>query len=956
MSNLKRTKMNVKSLLLLLAFTGFGVSCNSDDPNGDGSNDSGGLNGRSELQIAISGTGENQEYTKATATENENKIEKLEIYLFAATAQGGTYLFLEKWVEGTAYDPEHPSWNFKKTETGAGWKASLYPNELKGYPFVKLMCVANNGSQNTNDGNFYAENGTNELPPLVSLATDGNGVVNNADAATKEEDFRKAFTMKLGADAATGIIRTPLLMTGTGQTKIAGSLSKVDITLKRIVARFDIENNATKSNLTIQKISMARGRVNGLLWDATRTTVAKDDLVSPLLTTYQPVIFEDLPGANAGITESALYTYPNLETDESYLILEGTYKSPISSEQVPVTYNVPIVRTAEGDTKGKYIPVKANSRYRLKITDVTQSNVFATFEVVDWTSGGGLVVKPNNDAPVFDAVNGGFEAVTGALPTAIGDSKTKFTVAEGSEFKVQIAATGKVRYEKVATPTKTASPDWLEVGTPEYKDVDGVWYTTFTMKATNATGELPVDVTFINETASYDPALWTTLTFYGPKAAPTLTDGGAGSLGNTVDYTTDPVAPTANMYNAIGSFIKVKAMCIEGTKLLVLPAGFEEVGTAVKEGYYSTFTIQVKSALTDGNTYELQFQNEQEATAKTVVTVTAVKAKMSALLANVISDCADLTGNTIKTDLDLLDGNSYTLNITAPEGVTDVIPIGKWLTVTKGVFSNGVTPYTVTKNASVTEYADFALVFTNNLDATDKLTLTMNKAFSKPKLETATGQSAFNEAPVIAADGYTGTVNMYAAEGSQVKVKMTCAEAAAFEAVPGLTITPATKPADGIYTITVDANPTFVAGSTTKVVAKNSSDATRNATLTIKWLNPMPSFTFITDSNPAGTIDANNPDQINVDYASISAASGKYVPLGFNISAYKGSTISYTGSTNTWLKNTTIPTSVTATDTPEVIEFTQSGCGDTAETADIVITITSAIPNGGTKTITLKKK
>lgn len=56
-----------------------------------------------------------------------------------------------------------------------------------------------------------------------------------------------------------GIIATPLLMTGEGQTKISGSVSKVDIDLKRIVARFDIDNTASKSNLTIQKLNAGTG-------------------------------------------------------------------------------------------------------------------------------------------------------------------------------------------------------------------------------------------------------------------------------------------------------------------------------------------------------------------------------------------------------------------------------------------------------------------------------------------------------------------------------------------------------------------------------------------------------------------------------------------------------------------------------------------------------------------------
>ena len=73
--------MNVKSLMLLLAFAGLGASCSDDERNGG---DTSGIAGRSELQIVFSGTGESQEYTKATASEGENKIDKLQVYLFAA--------------------------------------------------------------------------------------------------------------------------------------------------------------------------------------------------------------------------------------------------------------------------------------------------------------------------------------------------------------------------------------------------------------------------------------------------------------------------------------------------------------------------------------------------------------------------------------------------------------------------------------------------------------------------------------------------------------------------------------------------------------------------------------------------------------------------------------------------------------------------------------------------------
>ena len=142
--------MNVKSLMLLLAFAGLGASCSDDETNGG---DTSGIAGRSELQIVFSGTGESQEYTKATASEGENKIDKLQVYLFAsATGQAGSYYYMETWDEGTAFDSEdkdasgNPKTNFKKQDAGTGWKASIYPNELKGLPYIKLLCIANNGA------------------------------------------------------------------------------------------------------------------------------------------------------------------------------------------------------------------------------------------------------------------------------------------------------------------------------------------------------------------------------------------------------------------------------------------------------------------------------------------------------------------------------------------------------------------------------------------------------------------------------------------------------------------------------------------------------------------------------------------------------------------------------------------------------------------------------------------
>ena len=264
--------MNVKSLIVLFAFAGFAASCSNSDFDDPGTHPT---DGRAEIQIAFSGTGESQEYTRAIASESENKIEQLHIYLFAAAAQTGPFYYLETWTEGTDYDPVNPgNTNFKIQDTGTSKKGILYPNELKGLPWIKLLCVANNGTA----PKFYDEAGTQTLNALTKVTTNADGTI--AAAGTTEADFKAAFT---DANADATLIETPLLMTGEGITKISG-VSKVDISLKRVMSRFDIVNDKAKTNLTIQDIYMVQGRKSASLWGATLTPVDAGDLTTdPLL-------------------------------------------------------------------------------------------------------------------------------------------------------------------------------------------------------------------------------------------------------------------------------------------------------------------------------------------------------------------------------------------------------------------------------------------------------------------------------------------------------------------------------------------------------------------------------------------------------------------------------------------------------------------------------------------------
>ena len=316
-------------LMLLLALSGLGSGCTNDDGTTESPSGAGG-----EIQLVFSGSGESEEYTKAIASNSENEIKNLKVYLFASSsAEAGDdeYYYMETWSKTEAT----PTGNqFLLQSSGSSYKASIKPGELKGLPYLTLVCVANQDDLFKGDGNAFGG--------LTAVTVDANGAPQNAAAATDLADFKATYTASLAAD---GIIKTPLVMTGMEKTKISGSVSKVAITLKRVVARFDIDNTTATSRLTITHIALGQGRPNASLFGAALAEVTPPAGVM----TYADVEYKG-ENANVGTLESALYVYPNLATDKSFLIIKGTYSSPSTGQPIDVTYNIPIVKTPEDAT------------------------------------------------------------------------------------------------------------------------------------------------------------------------------------------------------------------------------------------------------------------------------------------------------------------------------------------------------------------------------------------------------------------------------------------------------------------------------------------------------------------------------------------------------------------------------------------------------------------------------
>lgn len=928
--------MNVKNLMLLLAFTGLGVSCTNDDGLDRGGDSSGAAN---EIQLVFTGSSESEEYTKAPiASEKENQIDNLNVYVFASTDKDGTYYYMETWKKGAADDKNA---QFTLQPSGSSFKASIYPHEQKGLPFLKLYCVANPQDK------LYAEDGTAEIA-LTAVTTDATGAITNGAAATKEEDFEKSFTKAM---EAADILTPSLVMTGNGQTKISGSVSKVNIDLKRVVARFDIENTMQTSQLTIETITLAHARKTGALFGHALSPVADAQLDTDLAT-YKEVDFKAIANANQGTAESALYVYPTLDTDKSYLIIKGKFKSAASGNQVDVTYHVPIVKAVDGQPDGTpspYIPIKANSRYKLRIVDVTNSNLYATFEIEDWTSGGGVNIKPDNAAPAFKELTAG--TIT---PVLIAGTTNQYKLKEDAgNFSIVMTSTGEVLADK-ALATKAGS-DWLTIGQPEYKQVDGLTVCTFPITVAGATGQQPVAVTFKNDAASSDPDLQTSLVFYGPLAAPGITDASGHSIGNTVNVT-DPAAPTASMYKVNGSKVMLNVTCIEGVANVTAPAGFK-VTEGATEGYKATYTIEITDATTATGTPTIVFMNKEDNNVKTTLTVTLNEPGLTAAQGTNATGAADYSNLTasgnITIDMDKLGNGNFTFKVNAPQGLTaPSMSSCTWLNITEthawaDADGQRYAEYQVEGKAGASVFADYTIAFTNLIPSAPNLNVTLKKAPSKPKFaandQTGTYiNSTFNTEPVVVTDPTAATTSMYLANNSLIYVKVTCPENFTFSGVNGLAVTEKTA---GIYEIKITDASLLTAGNTITLEATNSSV---KSTLAIVLTDPKIVVTKNADTQNAVTITNNT---INVDAVTL----GEYNGFKVEFSGYKGSTITYSNLSATWLSGAASNPSVLDNNGKAIVELLRATAGNKDDTTDITITIHNAV-TGQDEVFTISKQ
>ena len=394
--------------------------------------------------ILVNGTPESRAITRdGIAEEDENRIESFDIYAFGSDKEEGPYTFQERFAyrsdAGTLPAGASPL-ELKADEAAGKINVVFYPR--KGL-FTKFYCVANQTEMDDAAGNIY----TNYTPLQQSSQPQSSvpGDMVTSSGTPTESDFVKLNTPLLNSTGFNAdILLAPLPMSGANSQPTdlreysMGTYVRLNVSLTRAVARFDIVNDATKSHFTITDISMGNGRQGVTLFPIRPT--GDVPATNGQLITYPYRLFDGL-NANAGTTTKAFYCYPCNVIDAGYLILKGSYAVNLTDEKKEVSYRIPFERVTDGN--GTRIEINHNHRYTVQITEADPFELTANIRLVDWETGDYIDdYEPENGletvivADLLPATETTYDINTGIVTLAL-KTGSSFTATTGSNAGVE---------------------------------------------------------------------------------------------------------------------------------------------------------------------------------------------------------------------------------------------------------------------------------------------------------------------------------------------------------------------------------------------------------------------------------------------------------------------------------------------------------------------------------------
>lgn len=562
----------------------------------------------------------------AIATPEENEITSLDIYVFSSDKEEGPYTYQERFCYRSDGSTVPNATKILLTMEGKDVAiATLRPK--KGL-FTKFYCIANQPTL-LKAGAEY-----NVFTPLVqnSPGTDYN-VVTTAGVPT-ETDFLTFTTPLLDPAQAGDVLLTPLPMVGSYSPALdlrdisMGSRTRINMTLSRIVSRFDIINDAELSHLTISSISMGHGRKGVTFFPVVPVEDANPDQT---LITYPDREFDGL-NANKGVQTGAFYTYPSPIDDKGYLIIKGKYALNMTDTPQDVSYIVEFEQSVAGT--GGYIEVKPNHRYTVRITDADPFKLNVNITVSDWTDGGDFEYQPENEVTI-----GTLAAEPG---TTIADNTATVPVDGTDYFSIPFTCNSEAECSIVYTNISGVSAEWLQA---EITPVTRAGSTSYTCKVSKNAGYsgnvFPKAIVLLRSKAGREESQFVVQaaleapTVAAAAATPsTPADVNTYTAGAGPDVTTGTLSMQKQANASNPSSMKLTVTAKGGSRLVGLPAWLKADRTTGSdtEAIDYTFTLDQNAKgfptgvfpVEGAATFEIQ--NLSDATKKVTVTVNVTEA------------------------------------------------------------------------------------------------------------------------------------------------------------------------------------------------------------------------------------------------------------------------------------------------------------------------------------------
>lgn len=754
--------MNIKHLFSTFALASLLAACTSEDitdrpippiPGGDDD-----ANRREVLLTLKNKLSVKPEGTKAEgdpiATDEENYIHSLDVYVFGSTEENGTYTFQElHYYRDDASEvnlPKVSAYSFNLISDPDNSNSTTGLLKLNKGLFVKLYCVANRKT-------LYQTNAAGEVIPydnFASLLQTAPGQAENAvtPGSPTLADFLKLHTKLINPAAETedDILQTPLPMTGAYTTPLDltdfGSAARTQISFKlsRMVARFDIINDASKSKFTVEKVSMGKGQSGAQFFPIQTLTTSADKLITyPEREVSADTQKTKDEGANTtDHTPGAFYCWPSPKDDHGYLTLKGKY-AVNQTEQKEVSYQIPFQQIVDGI--GTYIEVAYNHRYTIQITKADTYHLDFNLLIADWDDNEGAIDEytPENE----------FDTKTPVILEAAGS--TGAYVLDNGQISLMAKNDSKFAF-KMGSNTELKEEIVYKAGSAEWIVADGERTATPITKSSSM--ETTYGYKIVPEAIEGDqPLLPVTIRLTNPASGDRKeivvipTPGPAISLAQ--DYTGfskfDPNKLIATIYNVANQTIKLhvvaesrntgteEAPAITTGSTAAVNAGDTWLTTdgpiAEAEGDY-TLTLGSEQTLPKSTTVDF---TSNASTEKTTITVNLKNPAMNELVAGnfnvdgVINtvNIAGGTGGIPQVSLAGRLNNAVKITVTSPEGVTAAKTTGDWLTVateegagTADGKKQTIITATITDATGMAEAAktDGKITITNPIDNTEK--------------------------------------------------------------------------------------------------------------------------------------------------------------------------------------------------------------------------------------------